>query len=96
MRNYIAMVKSRQYLITNSDNPINYIECLAGSSTKKPFDDPFLEINEKFFNEYIAEQRQNSMLDYNDLINIFLYILIKFDGKRIKWQKRPLRSEQYL
>lgn len=88
MRNYIAMIKSRQYLITNSDNPINYIECLAGSSTKKPFDDPFLEINEKFFNEYIAEQRQNSMLDYNDLINIFLYILIKFDGKRIKWQKR--------
>ena len=32
-------------------------------------------IEAKFFNEYIEEQRKNAMLDYNDLINIFLYIL---------------------
>ena len=88
MRAFISMVKSTQYLISNNDKPINYIECLAENSTKKPFDYPALEVNEKFFNEYIAEQRQNSMLDYNDLINIFLYILIKFEDKRLKWQQK--------
>ena len=88
MRAYISMMKSTQYLISNSDNTINYIECLAENTTRKPFEEPVLEINEKFFNEYIAEQRQNSILDYNDLINIFLYILIKYDEKRLKWQKR--------
>ena len=28
------------------------------------------------------------MLDYNDLINIFLYILVKYEDKRLKWQQR--------
>lgn len=49
MRTYISMTKSKQELITNSEDTINYIKCLAENSTDKPFDDPFLEINQTFF-----------------------------------------------
>ena len=88
MKANISITKSKQELITNSDETINYIECLAENSNKKPFDAPSLEIEKKFFNEYIEEQRKGSMLDYNDLINIFLYILVKYEDKRLKWQQR--------
>ena len=43
---------------------------------------------ERFFNAYIEEQRQNAMLDYYDLICIFEYILMNFEGKRLKWQQK--------
>ena len=86
MKSYITSMKSRQCLITNSDFSINYIECLAKDSNIRAVEGN--TIQEKFFNEYISEQRENSLLDYNDLINIFLYILIKFDEKRLKWQKK--------
>ena len=87
MKTYISITKSKQELITNSDETINYIECLAKDTVNKPFDVDD-EIDKRFFNEYIVEQRENSMLDYDDLINIFLYILIKYEEKRIKWQQQ--------
>ena len=88
MKDFISATKGRQELITNSFETINYIECLAENSNMKPFKSEALIIEEKFFNLYIEEQRKNAMLDYNDLINIFLYILVKYEDKRIKWQKR--------
>lgn len=47
-----------------------------------------INIEEQFFNEYIEEQRKNSMLDYFDLISTFEYILMNFESKRKKWQKQ--------
>jgi DNA helicase-2/ATP-dependent DNA helicase PcrA len=88
MRDYISLTKSRQELITNSEDTINYIECLSQNSTKNVFEDPFLDIEQEIFNEYIKEQKQSSMLDYNDLINIFLYILVKYGDKKEKWQQK--------
>lgn len=87
MKTNIAKMKSRQELITNSEETINYIECLSESCTENVFAFEG-NIEEKFFNEYIKEQKENSILDYNDLINIFLYILIKYEDKRKKWQQR--------
>ena len=87
IKEYISVVKSKQELITRSHLPVNYIECLAQDSDKKIFED-VTDIKQKFFNEYIIEQRNNSLLDFDDLINICLYILYKFDEKRLKWQKR--------
>ena len=46
------------------------------------------KVEDKLFNAYVEEQRKLSILDYNDLINIFLYILIKFEDKRKKWQQK--------
>ena len=88
MKENITMIKSMQESITNNDKTINYIECLAENSNKKPFNEPFLEKEQQFFNEYIEEQRKTSMLDFNDLINIFLYILVNYKDKRVKWQHR--------
>ena len=45
-------------------------------------------IEEKFFNEYVEEQRKNSMFDYFDLISTFEYILENFESKRKKWQRQ--------
>ena len=87
MKEEIAQTKSSQELISNSNDTINYIEYL-GSDGK---DKNVLKgdtIEAKFFNEYIEEQKKNAMLDYNDLINIFLYILVKYEDKRLKWQQR--------
>ncbi len=88
MRVNITMTKSLQETTTNSEKTINYIECLAENSNKKPFNEPNFDIEQQFFNEYIEEQRKTSMLDYNDLINIFLYILVNYEDKRVKWQHR--------
>ena len=87
MRDMISQIKSKQESISDSISTINYIEYLGSDGSGYPL----LQgdtIVEKFFNEYIEEQRKNSMLDYNDLINIFLYILMKYADKRSKWQKR--------
>ena len=62
MKANITMIKSMQESITNSDKTINYIECLAENSNKKPFNEPFLDQEQQFFNEYIEEQRKTSML----------------------------------
>lgn len=45
-------------------------------------------IEERFFNEYIEEQRKNALLDYFDLISTYEYILVNFEVKRKKWQNR--------
>lgn len=86
MKKRIAQIKSKQELITDSNNPIDYINFLGGTKNEDILQDDSIE--SKFFNEYLKEQRKNSMLDFNDLINIFLYILMKYEDKRIKWQKR--------
>lgn len=68
------------------NNNTNYIKCLGingGIFLSNP-----TTIEEKFFNEYVEEQRKNSMLDYFDLISIFEYILMNFESKRKKWQKQ--------
>ena len=87
MQEFINKTKARQDLITVSNNPIDYIKHLSNNCNDNSVlpDDT---VESRFFNEYISEQRKNSMLDYNDLINIFLYILVKFEDKRVKWQKR--------
>lgn len=86
MQDYIAKIKSKQESITNADETIDYINYLGGLK-KEPV---ILSTNvkDKFFNEYIAEQKNLSMLDYNDLLNIYLYILINFEEKREKWQQK--------
>ncbi|MBR2588676.1 MAG: ATP-dependent helicase [Bacilli bacterium] len=65
---------------------IDYIEYL-GKIKSDYFINPN-RIEEKFFNKYIEEQRQNAMLDYFDLISVFEYILTNNADKRIKWQER--------
>lgn len=65
---------------------IEYVEYL-GSTGEMFYSEP-KTIEEKFFNEYIEEQRKNSILDYCDLIIIFEYILENFECQREKWQKR--------
>lgn len=86
MKEFIAKTKERQELITNSNSKIDYINFLGGTKNENVLPDESIE--NKFFNEYLKEQRKNSMLDFNDLINIFLYILIKYEDKRNKWQQR--------
>lgn len=68
------------------DENIDYIKYL-GINDGKLFIEA-ITIEEKFFNEYIEEQRQNAMLDYFDLISIFEYILQNYEGKREKWQQK--------
>lgn len=68
------------------DTYLDYIKYL-GSDKQYEFLIPST-IEEAFFNEYLEEQRQNAMLDYFDLISTFEYILINFDDKREKWQKK--------
>lgn len=65
---------------------IEYIKYL-GSNGGTFYSEP-KTIEEKFFNEYIEEQRKNSMLEFCDLIIIFEYILKNFESKRKKWQKQ--------
>lgn len=86
-KDFISKIKSKQATITNSDDTIDYIKCLGQKSKQQVFVGNNLINQEKIFNEYIEEQRQSSLLDFNDLINIFLYILINYEDKRKKWQE---------
>lgn len=74
-------------LINKIKNECNsYIKHLSAGSGY--FFPEAIKVEEKFFNEYIDEQRKNSMLDYNDLMAIFEYILTNYESKRVKWQKQ--------
>lgn len=86
MKEYISIMKSKQESITNSKETIDYINYLGGLKKEPVISSS--NIKDKFFNEYIEEQRKLSMLDYNDLLNIYLYILVNFKEKREKWQQR--------
>jgi len=87
LRNHITTVKSRQELISSSDETIDYIGYIGNSNPDGLINNPS-RVENKLFNAYVEEQRKLALLDYNDLINMFLYILIKFEDKRKKWQQR--------
>lgn len=87
LREHITAVKSRQEMISNNGETIDYIGYMGNTNPNGLIHNP-KTIEDKLFNAYVEEQRKSALLDYNDLINIYLYILIKFEDKRKKWQQR--------
>ena len=87
LREHITIMKSKQELISSNNETIDYIGYIGNSSPNGLIDSPS-KVEDKLFNAYVEEQRKLAILDYNDLINIFLYILIKFEDKRKKWQQK--------
>jgi ATP-dependent DNA helicase len=87
LREHITIMKSKQELISGSDETIDYIGYMGNSNPNGLIQNPSSAVD-KLFNAYVEEQRKSALLDYNDLINMFLYILIKFEDKRKKWQQK--------
>jgi|GEM_PF-52697 len=50
--------------------------------------DKVKDIREKLFYEYLHEQMKTYAFDFNDLLNVTLYILNKDEEIRSRWQKR--------
>lgn len=87
LREHITLMKSKQKVISSSNETIDYIGYIGNTNTEGLIQNPS-SVEDKLFNAYVEEQRKSALLDYNDLINMFLYILIKFEDKRKKWQQR--------
>ena len=87
LREHITIMKSKQELISLNNGTIDYIGYIGNGNPNGLIDNPS-KVEDGLFNAYVEEQRKLAILDYNDLINIFLYILIKFEDKRKKWQQK--------